>query len=101
MAVRQRAANQGAPVTDKIREVLAAHGRLSIDAAGLRDGDDLFRLGMTSHASVSVMLGLEEAYGIEFPEHLLRKSTFASVAAIQRAIDELTTPPTSTGGAPT
>jgi acyl carrier protein len=77
-------------VTDKIREVLAEHGRLSIDVAGLRDGDDLFRLGMTSHASVSVMLELEEAYGVEFPEFMLRRSTFSSVAAIRQAIDELT-----------
>jgi acyl carrier protein len=55
----------------------------------LSDDDDLFRLGMTSHASVSVMLALEDAFGVEFPEQMLRKQTFESIASIQQAITEL------------
>jgi acyl carrier protein len=44
---------------------------------------------MTSHASVNVMLALEDALDIEFPERLLKKSTFASVASILDALDSL------------
>ena len=80
---------------DDIRGVLGEHAHLSIDAASVGDDDDLYGLGMTSHASVSVMLALEETFGIEFPEYLLRRSTFSSVGAIRRALDELAAPPGS------
>ena len=35
---------------------------------------DLYAAGMTSHASVNVMLALEDAFDIEFPDELLTKS---------------------------
>ncbi len=41
---------------------------------------------MTSHASVNVMLALEDALDIGFPEAMLRKATFESVAAIEAAL---------------
>jgi acyl carrier protein len=44
---------------------------------------------MTSHASVSVMLALEDSFGVEFPEHMLRRSTFESIGSIHKAIAEL------------
>ena len=75
---------------DQIREVLASFGRLTVDVSALDDRDDLYAAGLTSHASVNVMLGLEDAFEIEFPERLLRKPTFASIAAIRSALDELT-----------
>ena len=65
---------------DKIRTVLLEHGKLPVDLASLSDEDDLYRAGMTSHASVNVMLALEDAFDIEFPDKMLRKSTFASVS---------------------
>ena len=65
------------------------HARLVVDVDDLNDDDDLFRLGMTSHASVSVMLALEDAFGVEFPEQMLRKSTFDSVGSIRLALAEL------------
>jgi acyl carrier protein len=74
---------------DQIREVLASFGRLAVDVSALDDRDDLYAAGLTSHASVNVMLGLEDAFDIEFPERLLRKPTFASIAAIRNALDEL------------
>ena len=52
-----------------------------------RDGD-LYRAGLTSHASVNVMLALEDA-DIGFPDALLKKSTFESIAAIAAALDSV------------
>lgn len=72
-----------------IREVLDAHGRLPISAKSLQESDDLFDNGLTSHASVNVMLALEDAYDFEFPDELLVKSTFESVAAIRNALISL------------
>jgi acyl carrier protein len=73
----------------KIRTIVAEQGHLPVDMASVRDEDDLYQAGMTSHASVNVMLALEDEFEIEFPETMLRKSTFESVAAIRKALDEL------------
>jgi acyl carrier protein len=75
---------------DKIREILRQHGRLSTDATALPDDGDLYEAGMTSHASVNVMLALEGEFDIEFPDRMLKRSVFQSVAAISAAIEELT-----------
>ena len=76
-------------VTDTIRALLAEHARLGADIASLSDTDDLYGAGMTSHASVTVMLACEDEWDIEFPQQMLKKSTFASVAAIAAALAEL------------
>ncbi len=73
----------------QIRAVLAEHARLAVDAAALGDDDDLYAAGMTSHASVTVMLALEDSFEVEFPESMLKKQTFGSVAAIRGALTEL------------
>jgi acyl carrier protein len=72
-----------------IREVLDAHGRLPVSASSLQETDDLFENGLTSHASVNVMLALEDSYDFEFPDELLVKSTFESIAAIREALNSL------------
>jgi len=74
---------------DTVRRIIADHAKLPVDVTTLDDADDLFRAGMTSHASVNVMLALEEEFDIEFPEAMLRKATFESVDAISDAISEL------------
>lgn len=74
---------------DKIRSVLLEHGKLPVNVASLSDTDDLYSAGMTSHASVNVMLALEDAFDVEFPDAMLRKSTFASVSAIREALGTL------------
>jgi acyl carrier protein len=77
------------PVSDPIRTILRDHARLSTDAEKLGDQDDLYQAGMTSHASVNVMLALEGHYDVEFPDRMLKRSVFESVAAIRAAVEEL------------
>lgn len=72
-----------------IRTVLKDHGRLHKDPLAIADQDDLFQAGMTSHASVNVMLALEAALDIEFPDHMLKRSVFATVNAIREALTQL------------
>jgi acyl carrier protein len=74
---------------DQIRDVLAAHGRMAIDPHQVDDHADLYELGLTSHASVDVMLALEEEFDIEFPDEVLKKSTFESVHNIAQVIESL------------
>jgi acyl carrier protein len=75
---------------DTIRLVLAEHGKLAVDVNTIDDTTDLFASGMTSHASVNVMLALEDAFDIEFSESMLKKSTFESIAAIRAGVLEMT-----------
>jgi acyl carrier protein len=75
--------------TDAIRRILMEHGRLSSDIGSLAIDADLYRAGMTSHASVNVMLALEGEFDLEFPDHMLKRGVFGSVASIRAAIDEL------------
>ncbi len=73
----------------QIRSILRDHGRLNKDANGLDVGADLYQSGMTSHASVNVMLALEGAFDVEFPDHMLKRSVFASIDSIRTALREL------------
>jgi acyl carrier protein len=77
-------------IESKIRIILGKHGRLAKDAGGLAATDDLYQAGMSSHASVNVMLALEGEFDVEFPDHLLKRSVFESIASIRTAIDGLT-----------
>jgi acyl carrier protein len=79
----------GTNLTDEIRTVIREHGRLPVDVETLADDADLFQAGMTSHASVNVMLGLEDAFDIEFPDSMLKRSVFESIASIRSALERL------------
>jgi acyl carrier protein len=81
--------NSKDPQADRIRRILSEHGRLSQDLAQLTEKSDLYEAGMTSHASVNVMLALEAEFEIEFPDSMLKRSMFDSIASISAAIDEL------------
>lgn len=78
-----------ADLNSKVRAILAVHARIPVDVQTLDDHADLFRAGMSSHASVSVMLGLETAFGVEFPDLMLKRSVFQSIASIAAALHEL------------
>jgi acyl carrier protein len=74
---------------ERIRQVIRDHGHLPVDISTLDDEADLFQAGMTSHASVNVMLGLEAAFDLEFPDAMLKRSVFQSVASINAALGQL------------
>jgi len=78
----------GDDVVTRIRSVLGETGGIA-DAAGIGTGDNLYDAGLTSHASVNVMLALEDEFDVEFPDELLRKSTFATIDNIAGALDEI------------
>jgi acyl carrier protein len=75
--------------SNAIREILREHGRLAQDVVTLSDQSDLFEAGLTSHASVNLMLALEDHFQIEFPERTLQRRTFGSIDAIRSCLDEL------------
>lgn len=72
-----------------IREVIAQHGSLSVDVFTLDATSDLYEAGLTSLATVGVMLALEDRFNIEFSETMLRRKTFDSLESISDAVAEL------------
>jgi acyl carrier protein len=62
---------------------------MAVDPHEVDDKADLYELGLTSHASVDVMLALEDEFDIEFPEEVLKKATFASVHNIAQVVEGL------------
>ena len=74
---------------NKIRTILKENGRLSRDVEALAPEADLYQAGMTSHASVNVMLALEGEFDVEFPDHMLKRNVFNTIASIHAALDEL------------
>ena len=77
------------PVQARVRTLLKNGGWLQADVESLADDADLYAAGLTSHATVNLMLALEEAFDIEFPDRLLRRRTFSSVDAIAEALVEI------------
>jgi acyl carrier protein len=73
-----------------IRQALDQHGRLSVPAATLDDTADLFGAGLASFTVVQLMLALEEKFGVEFPDRMLNRKSFSSIAAISACLTELT-----------
>ncbi|WP_415975845.1 acyl carrier protein [Rhodococcus sp. 077-4] len=73
----------------RIRDVLDKLGKMPVAAAEIDSASDLYDSGLTSHASVNVMIGLEDEFDIEFPDSMLQKSTFASIDSIAAAVAQL------------
>lgn len=74
---------------DQIRAILAEHGRLLVDVATLADEADLYQAGLTSLATVNLMLALEERFDVEFTDKMLGRKTFGTIAALNDAIASL------------
>ncbi len=71
---------------DELRTIVTQQGGLRASLHAIGDEDDLFVAGMDSLAVVRVMIAIEEQFGIELPEHLLNRSSFSSIAALERAV---------------
>ena len=72
-----------------IRQIVAEHGKLTADLSTLDDTTSLYSVGLTSHASVNLMLALEGEFDLEFPDSMLNRAVFGSIAAIRGALVEL------------
>ncbi len=74
---------------DNLRQLIDKHARLPVKAETLASGQDLYAAGLTSFAAVQLMLALEEAFDIEFPERMLNRRSFATMDSIAACIGEL------------
>jgi acyl carrier protein len=67
---------------DQIRNILTKFGNLPLAIDQVADDADLYAAGLSSFASVQLMLALEDAFDAEFPDHLLNRKSFSSINAI-------------------
>jgi acyl carrier protein len=75
---------------ERVREIVSQHGRLGVPVGQLSDDSDLHEAGLTSLATVGLMLALEDAFDIEFPDSMLSRKTFGSIGSLAAAVEELT-----------
>ncbi len=73
----------------EIRRLIAEHAGLAVDVETLADDASLYQAGMTSHATVNLMLALEAAFDIEFPDSMLTRGVFETITAISVTLNEL------------
>ena len=73
----------------KIRKIFAEVVTLPEGIDAVSDSADLHDAGMTSFDAVQLMLALEDAFDIEFPERMLNRKLFSSINSIDSALGEL------------
>ena len=76
-------------MTDDIRAILSENVQLPVAIDDLADEADLYAAGLSSFATVHLMLALEEHYEVEFPDRMLNRRSFESIAAIKAVIADL------------
>src|SRR5262249_35642173 len=74
---------------ETIRQILAEVARLDVPIESLDDQADLYQAGLSSLATVHVMLALENAFNIEIPDHMLTRQLFKSVDSLAAAAAQL------------
>jgi acyl carrier protein len=84
-------------ITQRVRSVLSQHAKLSVDAASIAEDADLYAFGLSSFATVQLMLALEDEFDIELPEKMLNRRSFESVAAINAMVITVSGPKLASG----
>jgi acyl carrier protein len=82
-------------ILDQLRAILGEQGTLPGDVRDLAPDTDLYAAGLTSLASVDLMLAIEQNFGVSFPDEALSRRTFSSIGSIAAVIERLTPQPKS------
>ena len=74
---------------DRIRQIVRDQAGLSANFDKVDSSTDLYRAGMTSYATVVLMIALEAEFDLEFPDAMLSRRVFESIDSISAAIESL------------
>ncbi|MFI6905978.1 acyl carrier protein [Nonomuraea sp. NPDC050394] len=77
-------------VERRVRDLLVRKDLLPGVIESVDAGADLWELGMESLAMVGVMVAVEDEFRVEFPDEMLTRETFRSLAVITDAVMGLT-----------
>lgn len=72
-----------------IRNVLQESGDLAMPVSGLSRDADLYAAGLSSFGTVEIMVALEDRLGTSFPERMLTRDTFRSIASLCAVAEQL------------
>jgi acyl carrier protein len=75
------------PIQDRVRQLLKEQG--TVQTGGLTDATDLYAAGLTSLATVDLMMAIEQAFDLVLPDEALHRRTFASIGSIAAVIESL------------
>ena len=73
----------------ELRRILQSFGGLAVPVDALDDEADLFAAGLSSLATVNVMLAIEQRFEIEIPDELLTRKTFQTIDSLGRTVCDL------------
>lgn len=79
-------------IEETVRQVVNEQLNLAIHGPKIGFDDSLRDLGMTSLTCLGLMLNIEDVFGIELPEALLKESTFSSISSIVAAVEGVRNP---------
>ena len=71
---------------NEIRDVLASVGQLAVAVGSLASESDLFAVGLTSQSAVELVFSLEDRFGIEIPDDLIRRASLGSIAQLPATV---------------
>jgi acyl carrier protein len=72
-----------------LRRILSESARLDVSPDALADDADLYAAGLSSLATVHLMLAIEDEFGIEIPDRMLTRRLFSSIDSLAAAVTEL------------
>lgn len=72
-----------------LRRILSESARLDVSPDTLAGDADLYAAGLSSLATVHLMLAIEDAFGIEIPDRMLTRRLFSSIDSLAAAVAEL------------
>ena len=72
-----------------LRRILTESARLDVPADSLADDADLYAAGLSSLATVHLMLAVEDEFNIEIPDRMLTRRLFSSIDSLAAAVTEL------------
>jgi acyl carrier protein len=82
-------------VQNQVRAILREQRSVPVDVDTLATGADLYAAGLTSLASVDLMLALEQRFDLNFPDEALSRKTFSSIDSISAVIQRLLSTPST------
>jgi acyl carrier protein len=78
-----------APRYATLRRILSESARLDVPVDQIEDATDLYEHGLSSLATVQIMLAVEDAFDIEIPDAMLTRRLFQSIDSLAAAVLEL------------
>jgi acyl carrier protein len=82
-------ADGGRPVRATIRDLVGGLLAARSIAPVFDDDDTLAQVGLTSMDMVTLLLGVENAFDLEVPQHEITPEVFRSVATIEAMVERL------------